>query len=145
MLAIGLDLHQKQTAVAALDMDTGEVRQSKVSTEKLVEYLQGLGDEEKRVVTRMKLMRRNKKGGFRGMTYQQIAETLNAEGIDTRLVALPLDEKHLAARRLWNLQSRIRNRLPCHPDRAQRAEGSRRCRLPACPNPCSFSRLCGLA
>ena len=28
MLAIGLDLHQKQMAVAALDMDTGEVRQT---------------------------------------------------------------------------------------------------------------------
>jgi hypothetical protein len=41
MLAIGLDLHQKQTAVAALDMDTGEVRQCKVSTEQVVAYLQG--------------------------------------------------------------------------------------------------------
>ena len=50
MLAIGLDLHQKQTAVAMLDMDAGEVRQSKVSAEHVVEYLQGLGDDEKRVV-----------------------------------------------------------------------------------------------
>lgn len=50
MLAIGLGLHQKQTAVAVLDMDTGEVRQCKVSTEQVVEYLQGLGDEQKRVV-----------------------------------------------------------------------------------------------
>jgi DNA invertase Pin-like site-specific DNA recombinase len=44
----------------------------------------GETDGEKRVVTRMKLMRRRKKGGFRGMTYQQVAETLNAEGIEAK-------------------------------------------------------------
>ena len=49
-LAIGLDLHQKQTGVATLDLDTGEVRQSKPAAEQVAEYLQGLGDDGKRVV-----------------------------------------------------------------------------------------------
>jgi hypothetical protein len=39
MLAIGLDVHQQQTAVAALDMDTGEVRQSRVSTGRIPQSL----------------------------------------------------------------------------------------------------------
>jgi transposase len=49
MLAIGLDVHQKRTAVAILDTGTGEMRDRKLSTERVVEHLQQLGGE-KRVV-----------------------------------------------------------------------------------------------
>jgi hypothetical protein len=40
MLAIGSDVHQKQTAVAILDSDTGEIRERKVPTPDVPEFLQ---------------------------------------------------------------------------------------------------------
>ncbi len=42
MLAIGLDVHQKRTAVAILDSDSGEVRERKVSTLDVAEFLEEL-------------------------------------------------------------------------------------------------------
>ena len=41
-------------------------------------------EEEAKVVRRIKLMRRKRKGGLPGMTLQQIANTLNEEGIRTK-------------------------------------------------------------
>jgi transposase len=49
MLAIGLDVHQKRTALAMLDSDTGEVRERKVPTSDVPEFLHELSGE-KRVV-----------------------------------------------------------------------------------------------
>ena len=49
MLAIGLDVHQKRTAVAILDCGTGEVRERKVPTPDVPEFLEKLRDH-KRVV-----------------------------------------------------------------------------------------------
>jgi len=40
--------------------------------------------EEQEVVRRIKLMRRNRKGGLKGMTLQAIADKLNEEGIRTK-------------------------------------------------------------
>jgi DNA invertase Pin-like site-specific DNA recombinase len=40
--------------------------------------------EEQKVVRRIKLMRRNRKGGLKGMTLQQIADRLNEEGVRTK-------------------------------------------------------------
>lgn len=42
MLAIGLDVHQKRTAVALLDADSGEVSERKVPTPDVPEFLQEL-------------------------------------------------------------------------------------------------------
>jgi DNA invertase Pin-like site-specific DNA recombinase len=41
-------------------------------------------EEEAKVVRRIKLMRRRRKGGLPGMTLQQIADTLNDEGVPTK-------------------------------------------------------------
>ena len=49
MLAIGLDVHQKRTAVAILDCGTGEVRERQVPTPDVPEFLEKLRDH-KRVV-----------------------------------------------------------------------------------------------
>jgi len=40
--------------------------------------------KEKQIVKRIKLMRRKRKGGFKGMTLQAIADKLNEEGIGTK-------------------------------------------------------------
>ena len=40
--------------------------------------------EEQKVVQRIKLMRRKRRGGHKGMSLQQIADKLNAEGIGTK-------------------------------------------------------------
>jgi DNA invertase Pin-like site-specific DNA recombinase len=41
-------------------------------------------EEERKVICRIKLLRRRRRGGYSGMTYQAIAERLNGEGILTR-------------------------------------------------------------
>ena len=40
--------------------------------------------EERRIIKRIKMMRRNRRGGHKGLTYQAIADKLNAEGIPTK-------------------------------------------------------------
>jgi DNA invertase Pin-like site-specific DNA recombinase len=42
-------------------------------------------EEERKVVRRIKNMRRRRRGGYKGMTLQAIADQLNSEGIPTRL------------------------------------------------------------
>ena len=40
--------------------------------------------EERRVIRRIKLMRRTRRGGYKGLTYQAIADQLNEEGLVTQ-------------------------------------------------------------
>jgi transposase len=44
MLAIGLDVHQKQTMVATLDTATGELSHRRVDTKQLVDHVSGLSE-----------------------------------------------------------------------------------------------------
>lgn len=47
MLAIGLDVHKKQTAVAILDTESGELRDRKIATERIVEFVVQLSDDKR--------------------------------------------------------------------------------------------------
>ena len=44
----------------------------------------GKDEKEKEVIQKVKLMRRDRRGGFKGMTLESIATTLNAQGYTTR-------------------------------------------------------------
>jgi DNA invertase Pin-like site-specific DNA recombinase len=44
----------------------------------------GATPEERRVIQRIKLMRRTRRGGFPGLSLQAICDKLNAEGIPTK-------------------------------------------------------------
>ena len=41
-------------------------------------------EEERKVIKRIRMMRRIRKGGFKGLSYQKIADKLNEEGISTK-------------------------------------------------------------
>ena len=73
----------KSLLVKKLRKSREQVRQEKGKCEGRKRYGED-SPEEQGVVRRIKLMRRNRKGGLKGMSLQAIADRLNAEGIRTK-------------------------------------------------------------
>jgi len=73
----------KSLLVKKLRKSREQIRQEKGKCEGRKRY--GEDDpKEQQIVKRIKLLRRNRKGGLKGMTLQQIADKLNEEGIRTK-------------------------------------------------------------
>jgi len=73
----------KSLLVKKLRKSREQIRQEKGKCEGRKRYGEDSPHEQK-VVKRIKLMRRKRKGGLKGMSMQQIADKLNEEGIKTK-------------------------------------------------------------
>jgi DNA invertase Pin-like site-specific DNA recombinase len=73
----------KSLLVKKLRKSREQIRQKKGKCEGRKRYGED-SPEEQEVVKRIKLMRRKRKGGLKGMSMQQIADKLNEEGIKTK-------------------------------------------------------------
>lgn len=75
--------YEKMILVQKLKAARRRVRRNEGNADSARRYGDG-SSEERHVIRRIRLMRRRRKGGFKGMTCQQIADRLNAEGVQTK-------------------------------------------------------------
>ena len=73
----------KSLLVRKLRVARERVRKEKGKCEGAKRYGEN-SEEEKAIVARIRLMKRKRRGGHRGMTLQQIADQLNSEGVTTK-------------------------------------------------------------
>ena len=83
---IGSALDRQDAAESEMVQKLRKAREALKAEGKKVEGRSAYGEtaEERRIIKRIKMMRRKRRGGHKGLTYQAIADNLNAEGIPTK-------------------------------------------------------------